>query len=93
MRDWCKLAASRLVVRQALFYAIVVGSILAAINHGSAIVRGDIDAERAFKIALTCLVPYVVSTLSSVQALRNSGVGPTNIPKSVSAADTEDASD
>ena len=72
MREWVRLAVSAFVVRQALFYAVVVGSILAAINHGEAILRGDIDIDRVLKIALSCLVPYAVSTLSSVNALRAS---------------------
>jgi len=72
MREWLRLAVTGLVVRQALFYAVVVGSLLAAINHGDAILHGDIDADRVVKIALTCLVPYAVSTLSSVKALRAS---------------------
>ena len=35
-----------------------------------ALVRGEIDGVRLFKMALTVLVPYTVSTLSSVQAMR-----------------------
>ena len=70
MAEWIRLAGSRSVVRRALGYAIVVGAILISINHGDAIMRGDIDAARMTKMALTALVPYIVSTLSSVQALR-----------------------
>jgi len=70
MRGWIELAISPAVVRRALGYAVVVGAILIAINHGDAIVAGDLDATRFFKMALTILVPYTVSTLSSVQALR-----------------------
>jgi hypothetical protein len=43
---------------------------LIAINHGDAILAGTIDGNRLFKMALTVLVPYCVSTLSSVGALR-----------------------
>lgn len=64
------VASSAPVVRRALGYFFVVGSILVAINHGDAIVRGDIDGTRLFKMVLTPLVPYAVSTLSSVSALR-----------------------
>jgi hypothetical protein len=63
-------ATSSAVVRRALGYAIVVGIILITINHGDAIVRGDVDPTRLLKMALTVCVPYLVSTLSSVQALR-----------------------
>ena len=58
------------VVRRALGYAVVVGSILSAINHGDALWRGELSAARGLRMALTALVPYCVSTLSSVGALR-----------------------
>jgi hypothetical protein len=58
-------------VRRALASALVVGPILAAINHGDALVHGEISGGRLFKIALTFLVPYTVSTFSSVQAMKS----------------------
>jgi len=48
----------------------VVGTLLIAINHGDALLKGRLDGERVFKICLTLLVPYGVSTTSSVAALR-----------------------
>ncbi|MEZ4218341.1 MAG: nitrate/nitrite transporter NrtS [Myxococcota bacterium] len=65
------LAARARVVRRALGYAVVVGSVLIAINHGDALLAGDVSARRLLKMALTVLVPYCVSTLSSVGALRD----------------------
>lgn len=67
---WLGLAFSRPVVRRALGFAVVVGSVLVAINHGHALLQGDVDAGRGLRIGLTLMVPYVVSTLSSVLALR-----------------------
>ncbi len=92
MREWLRLAVSGLVVRQALFYAVVVGMLLAVINHGDAILHGDIDVGRIVKIALTCLVPYAVSTLSSVKALRasNSSASQGETSKAVDSASTEE---
>lgn len=69
MRDFVAIAFSRAVVRRALGYAVVVGAILIAINHADALLRGDVDVVRGLKMALTVLVPYAVSTLSSVQAI------------------------
>lgn len=69
-RDWLRLAVSPGVVRRALMYGILVGPVLIAINHGDAIVHADVDGVRLCKMALTMLVPYLVSTLSSVGALR-----------------------
>jgi hypothetical protein len=68
--SWLSLALSPAIVRQALVYAVVVGSILIAINHGEAIVRGEVDGGRWFQMALTTVVPYLVSTFSAVGALR-----------------------
>jgi hypothetical protein len=67
---WLKLATSGSVVRRATVVAMVVGTILVAINHGDAIVRGDLSMGRLLRIALTVMVPYCVSTYSSVSALR-----------------------
>ena len=59
------------VARRALLFAVTVGPVLVAINHGEAILAGEVDSGRWLKIGLTVLVPYAVSTLSSVLALRN----------------------
>jgi hypothetical protein len=61
-----QLALEPRVVRRALGFAVVVGSILIAINHGDALLAGELDSRRWLKMGLTVLVPYCVSTLSSV---------------------------
>ena len=66
-----QIARRPAVARRALGYALVVGTVLIAINHGDAIVRGEFDTGRWLRMALTAAVPYLVSTLSSVQALRS----------------------
>ncbi len=50
---------------------VVVGTILIAINHGGALIRGELDGGHVLQICLTLLVPYGVSTSSSVAALRS----------------------
>jgi hypothetical protein len=70
MRNFLRLATSRNVVRRALSYAVIVGAVLIAINHGDALARGQLGPARHLKMGLTLLVPYAVSTLSSVQALQ-----------------------
>jgi hypothetical protein len=67
---WFRMATRWSVVRRALCYAVIVGAILITINHADAILAGTVDAGRMWKMALTVLVPYCVSTLSSVGALR-----------------------
>ena len=71
MREWLRIASEPAVVRRAVKYAIVIGALLIAINHGDAIVRGDTDTMRLFRIGLTDIVPYCVSTSSSVEAIRS----------------------
>jgi len=39
---------------------------LILINHADALLRGELDTLRLFRIALTMIVPYIVSTVSSV---------------------------
>lgn len=58
------------VIRRAAIIAFIVGQVLAAINHGDRILTGTMTGGDWFKIALTFLVPYTVSTISSVLALR-----------------------
>jgi len=53
---------------------MIVGAILIMINHGDAILRGEVSAGRTWRMGLTVLVPYAVSTLSSVGAMRRAGV-------------------
>ncbi|MBN1666797.1 MAG: nitrate/nitrite transporter NrtS [Anaerolineales bacterium] len=53
-------------MRRATYSALIVGSILILINHSDALLRGELDPTRLYRIALTVIVPYVVSTVSSV---------------------------
>jgi hypothetical protein len=70
MKEWLQLAFDRAVVRRALICVVVVGAVLIAINHGDALVGGEVTPGRVVRIALTLLVPYCVSTVSSVGAIR-----------------------
>jgi hypothetical protein len=69
MAQWWRLATRRDVVRRATKVAILVGTILLAINHGDALLMGQLDGVRLTKILLTYLVPYLVSTYAAVDAL------------------------
>jgi hypothetical protein len=70
MKEWFRLAGSVSVRRRAWRVAGIVGSILLAINHGDAILRGEISPVRLLRMGLTLVVPYLVSTFSSVGAIR-----------------------
>lgn len=69
MKRWLQVATSGPVVKRALKFAVVVGAILITINHGDAILAGDVDGTRLAKMVLTVFVPYAVSTASSVSAM------------------------
>jgi hypothetical protein len=69
MKERIRLAFQPSVVKRALKYALVVGFILIAINHSDAILSGHVTGGVLLKMLLTMMVPYVVSTLSSVGAL------------------------
>ena len=56
------------VVKRALVISAIVGTILVAINHGNCIVMGHFGFTCAVQSGLTFLVPYCVSTVSSVLA-------------------------
>lgn len=70
MNDWLRLATQRSIVRRACRYAVCVSAVLIAINHGNALLHGDISFARLLRMVLTAMVPYAVSTASSVSALR-----------------------
>jgi len=73
---WLRAAARPSVVRRSLKYAVVVGSVLVAINHGDAIAGGDLSWPRLLRIVGTVLVSYLVTTFASVDAVRSSGGPP-----------------
>lgn len=64
------LALSGRVAIPALKVSIIVGTVLAIINHGVAMTSGELDVGRLVQIGLTYLVPYCVSTYSSVRAIQ-----------------------
>lgn len=70
MNEWLTLAGQASVRKRAFKYALVVGGILIAINHGAALWRGEWAVGRLVQMLLTVCVPYAVSTLSSVSAMR-----------------------
>ena len=70
MKVWFKLAVRWDVVVRSVKIAVVVGTVLAVINHYDRILSGAWTMTMVAKIGLTYLVPYCVSTVAAVQALR-----------------------
>jgi hypothetical protein len=63
-KEVCACAVSDGVPRRSLWVALVVGTILNLINQGDALLAGQrLDVA---KLALTYVVPYIVSTYGAV---------------------------
>ena len=56
---------SKPVVFRAVKAAIIVGVILAFINHGGLILSSNITFEFWIKMLITCFVPYTVSSATA----------------------------
>lgn len=59
------------VFKTALRISLVVGTILALINHSPAIFTLTLSPQNLFQILLTYLVPFGVSTYSSMKIIQN----------------------
>ena len=64
---------NRCVVMRATFMAAIVGTILVLINHGMCFYHGKFGLMCFCQTVLTFMVPYAVSTVSSVLAMSESG--------------------
>ncbi len=69
MKIWLQSACEPKVAWRATKYAFFVGIILILINQGDVILRGEVTTVSLLKMGLTVLVPYLVSTCSSVGAM------------------------
>ena len=70
MREWLVIATEKTVVRRALLYSLVIGPVLIAINHGQNIWLGELELGSLLQILMTMMLPYIVTTMSSVSALK-----------------------
>ena len=66
----CALRYRPLVTRSFVI-ALIVGSVLTAINQGNVLLRGDWPTELAWKIPLTYAVPYCVATTGAILNARS----------------------
>ena len=67
--NFLSIATRSDVVSRAIRIALIVGFILAAINHGDRILLQEMRYFDWIKVVLTFGVPYCVSTVSSVLAI------------------------
>ena len=71
-KSWWDIALEREVIKRSLKTSLIVGSILALINHGDALLALNMPIDRMIKMALTYAVPYLVTTSASISAIRHS---------------------
>lgn len=69
MKEWLSIAMRRECVVRGLKVGVIVGTILTAINYGDLILNGKIDPSAYWKIPLTYLVPFCVSTYAAVETI------------------------
>jgi hypothetical protein len=65
LRPIIKHAFERTCVLRSVKIALVVGTVLALVNHSDAILGGSIGSADAARILLTYFVPYTVATVGS----------------------------
>jgi hypothetical protein len=70
-QSFLSIALTRTVVTRAIKVAFIVGTALALINHGEKILNMSLSVHDCFKVFLTYLVPYGVSTWSAVGAIKS----------------------
>ena len=71
MRESMRLALRPDILHRSIRVALVVGTVLALINHGDRIMTLSLDGQSLLRIALTYAVPFGVATWSAVQATRS----------------------
>ena len=70
LTPWLKLATRRTVARRAVVIASFVGTVLALVNHGDRMLSGAMSGLNWGQVFVTYFLPYLVSTYSSVVAIR-----------------------
>lgn len=58
---YCAALKDRRLAASAVRVALIVGTLLFALNHGSALIQGKMTRDRWFSALLTYLVPYSVN--------------------------------
>lgn len=71
MQLFLKHAVDKVCVRRSLKVAIVVGTILAVVNHYDAILSGSFSTTTLVQIGVTYLVPFCVATFGSAMQARH----------------------
>lgn len=73
VRTWLGIATTGAVLRRGALTSAVVGTILTLVNHGGELMRTGLRDSHVVPIAFTFAVPFAVSLVSSVAAIRANG--------------------
>jgi len=65
-----RLMVTGATLRTSLPVALLVGTLLCAVNQGTAVAAGDIDATTLARLAANYAIPYVVSSIGFLDAHR-----------------------
>jgi hypothetical protein len=60
-QEFCLCLFNQNMMPTALKVSLLVGSILFVINHGSAVVKGQMNRDRWISAGVTYLIPYMVN--------------------------------
>ncbi|GCC11315.1 hypothetical protein IPdc08_01366 [archaeon] len=71
MKLFLRHATDKVCVYRSVKVGVVVGTLLALINHYNAILSGTLTATIIFQILLTYIVPYGVATYGSAMQARH----------------------
>lgn len=66
MTKFFQIATQRPIIQRAVVMSVIVGPTLIVINQGGRILSGDCSWDCLLRSLLTVIVPYCVSTVSSV---------------------------
>lgn len=67
------------MLRRSSLIALIVGSVLTAINQGDVLLRGEWSTALLWKIVVTYSVPFTVATVSAlINGRTQSARGPTH---------------
>ena len=69
MTEWIKIALRRDILQRSLRVALVVGTLLIAINYTDRFMKHTLCGFDFFKMGLTYLVPFGVATYAAVNAV------------------------
>ena len=70
MKDWLLTARQPKIYRRSIKVALIVGTILVLINYFDKILSDALTSTDFFKMGLTYIVPFCVSTYAAVSATR-----------------------